>query len=118
MLCLHQWRSDRSSFTPLATLLAANGFTVLTFDARGYGGSQTTKQGGRVRPNRDIQKDVAAAVAYVKSIASPAKIGLIGASYGSSNAIIYGANSHDIAALVLLSPGLNYFNELPTEGSD
>ena len=42
-------------------------------------------------------------------------IGIVGASYGSSNAIIYAAADPAIRTVVLLSPGLNYFNELPTE---
>jgi pimeloyl-ACP methyl ester carboxylesterase len=116
VLCLHQWRSDRSSFGPLAATLAKAGMTVLTIDARGYGESKTTSAGKTVRPDRDIQPDVQAAVSYLKNTVKCGKIGLLGASYGSSNAVIFGAKSPDVTALVLLSPGLNYFNQLPTEG--
>ena len=117
VLCLHQWRSDRMSFAALAGKLQQEGFTVLTIDMRGYGGSTRTEAGKRIRPDRRAQKDIEAALAFLRShpAAAAGRIGIIGASYGSSNALIYAANDPDIRALVLLSPGLNYFNELPTE---
>ena len=40
--------------------------------------------------------------------------GLSGASYGSSLAIIYAAENPEIKAVALLSPGMNYFGNLPT----
>ncbi|MAT40385.1 MAG: hypothetical protein CL946_12385 [Ectothiorhodospiraceae bacterium] len=115
VICLHQWRSDRSSYSALAAELHKAGYNVLTIDARGYGGSTKTEAGKRVRPDRDIQQDVAAAVKYMKDMGG-SKIGLIGASYGSSNAVIFASKASEISSLVLLSPGLNYFNQLPTEG--
>lgn len=117
VLCLHQWRSDRSSFAALAAQLQKEGFTVLTIDMRGYGESTKTTSGKSVRPDRKAQKDVAAAMAFLRAndAADPNRVGIIGASYGSSNALIYAAGDARIKALVLLSPGLNYFNELPTE---
>jgi alpha-beta hydrolase superfamily lysophospholipase len=116
VICLHQWRSDRSSFTNLAATLSSSGISVLTIDARGYGESKNTSTGKSVRPDRNIQMDIHAALAYLKSTVAPGSIGLVGASYGSSNAVIFAAGSGDIKALALLSPGLNYFNALPTEG--
>ncbi len=116
VICLHQWRSDRSSFTALAQKLSGAGITVLAIDARGYGDSKKNTAGEEVRPDRDIQKDIQAALTYLKGAASPKSFGLIGASYGSSNAVIFAAGSKDITALALLSPGMNYFNVLPTEG--
>jgi len=117
VLCLHQWRSDRTSFAALAGKLQKKGFTVLTIDMRGYGGSTRTEAGKRIRPDRRAQKDIEAALDFLRShpTADAARVGIVGASYGSSNALIYAANDTDISALVLLSPGLNYFNELPTE---
>lgn len=115
VICLHQWRSDRTSFAALAKLLASSGMTVLTIDARGYGGSTSSSSGSSVRPDRDIQHDVTAAMNYLQKTVKPSKTGLLGASYGSSNAVIYTAKNKGIAALVLLSPGLNYFKVLPTE---
>jgi pimeloyl-ACP methyl ester carboxylesterase len=117
VLCLHQWRSDRASFAALARTLQAAGFTVLAIDMRGYGGSTRTSAGAAVRPDRKAKADVEAAIAFMRKHASvdPARIGIIGASYGSSNALQYAAGDSRVKTLVLLSPGLNYFNELPTE---
>jgi dienelactone hydrolase len=118
VLCLHQWRSDRSSFKTLATGLQSAGITVLAIDMRGYGGSTKTAAGKSIRPDRKAQKDIEAALVFMRSHSSvdANRIGIIGASYGSSNAIIYAAGDPAIRAVALLSPGLNYFNELPTEG--
>ena len=44
-----------------------------------------------------------------------AKIGIVGASYGSSLALIYAAENKQVKAIALLSPGINYFGNLPTE---
>ncbi len=117
VLCLHQWRSDKASFSTLARSLQSAGFTVLAIDLRGYGGSTRSSGGAVVRPDRKVVADVEAAVGFMRKQASvdPARIGIIGASYGSSNALQYAVGDNRIRALVLLSPGLNYFNELPTE---
>lgn len=119
VLCLHQWRSDRASFAALARSLQAAGFTVLAIDMRGYGGSTKTASGSAVRPDRKARADVEAAVGFMRGHASVdgSRIGIVGASYGSSNALQYAAGDSRIKTLVLLSPGLNYFNELPTEAA-
>jgi dienelactone hydrolase len=61
--------------------------------------------------------DVASALTFLA--AQPGvdrnRIGVIGASYGSSLALIDAAGNKNIKALALLSPGLNYFMNLPTE---
>lgn len=117
VLCLHQWRKDRSSFATLAKTLQAAGMTVLAIDMRGYGGSTRTASGGSVRPDRRALEDVKAAMAFLRAHpkVDAARIGIVGASYGSSNAIMYAAEDGAVRAVVLISPGLNYFNELPTE---
>ena len=45
----------------------------------------------------------------------PARIGIVGASYRSSLALIYAAEDPRVKATALLSPGLNYFGNMPTE---
>ncbi|MFZ1731733.1 MAG: alpha/beta fold hydrolase [Bacteroidota bacterium] len=118
VLCLHQWRSDRSSFAVLAKSLQSAGITVLAIDMRGYGGSTKSSDGKSIRPDRRAGADIQAAMLFLRAQPSvdAARIGIIGASYGSSNAIIYAADDPSVRVVVLLSPGLNYFNELPTEG--
>jgi pimeloyl-ACP methyl ester carboxylesterase len=117
LLCLHQWRADRSTYAALAKALVVAGYNVLAIDMRGYGESNKTADGKTVRPDREAVKDVEAAMTFLRS--NPAvdgkRIGIIGASYGSSNALIYAAGDPGVKTLVLLSPGLNYFHVLPTE---
>ncbi len=118
VLCLHQWRSDRSSYAGLATSLRTAGYTVLAIDLRGYGGSTKNSSGKTVRPDREVRPDIEAALKFLRThkAVNPDRIGIVGASYGSSNAIIYAAGDRKIKAVALLSPGLNYFSVLPTEG--
>lgn len=117
VLCLHQWRSDRSAYNGLAKTLQSAGFNVLTIDMRGYGDSQKKADGSSVAPDRDAVKDVRAAMDFLltQSTVDAGRIGILGASYGSSNALIYAADDPRVKAVVALSPGLNYFNVLPTE---
>ena len=42
------------------------------------------------------------------------RVGIVGASYGSSLALIHAAENTNIKAVALLSPGLNYFGNMPT----
>ncbi len=117
VLCLHQWRSDRTGFDPIIPQLIRAGFNVLAIDMRGNGGSVKTTDGRTIEPDRSAQKDVEAAIGFLRKQATVAagRIAIIGASYGASNAVLYAAGDPSIAALVLLSPGMNYFNVLPIE---
>jgi dienelactone hydrolase len=117
VLCLHQWRSDRSTYDALAASLQTAGVTVLTIDLRGHGESRKKSDGSAVQPDRNAIRDLEAAIAFLegRKEVDKARIGIIGASYGASNALLYAAQHKDVKALVLLSPGLNYFNVLPTE---
>jgi dienelactone hydrolase len=117
VICLHQWMSDRSSYAGLAARLVAAGISVLAVDMRGFGESVQDRDGRKVAPNRQAIPDLEAAFAYLKSRsdADPARLGIIGASYGASNAIIFAAKQPAVKLVVLLSPGLNFFNVLPTE---
>lgn len=123
ILMLHQWESDRHSFDDLAKQLQARGFSVLTIDGRGFGESVKTADGKPVEPSRSndavegMKADVKAAFEFLSKQPSvnPARTGIIGASYGSSLAVIHAADDHNVKAIALLSPGLNYFGNMPTE---
>jgi len=60
--------------------------------------------------------DVGVAVDFLRKQKNvdPKRIGIVGASYGSSLAIIYAADHPEIPAVALLSPGLNYFANMQT----
>jgi dienelactone hydrolase len=117
VLALHQWGADRGTYKDFAKTMRDAGFVVLTIDGRGFGES-TVGADGKVEPGWNLQDDIAAAVDYLKE--QPAvdaqRIGIVGASYGASNALIYAAGDpQNIRAVALLSVGLNYHDSLPTE---
>ncbi len=123
VLLLHQWQSDRHSYDEFAKQLQARRINVLSIDGRGFGESVETADGKTVEPSRTDEAvkgmlgDVGAAFDFLakQKNVDPAKIGIIGASYGSSLALIYAADNPKVAAVALLSPGLNYFGNMPTE---
>jgi alpha-beta hydrolase superfamily lysophospholipase len=117
VLALHQWSSTRGSYKELAKALRNEGFVVLAIDGPGFGDS-TTGADGKVEPDWILTDAVDAAIDQLES--QPAvdalRIGLLGASYGASNALIYAAdNPGDVRSVALLSVGLNYHDVLPTE---
>jgi pimeloyl-ACP methyl ester carboxylesterase len=119
-LLLHMYRSDRSAWTPLVPELVEAGFTVLAIDQRAHGESQQ-RRGERVDvasiPQTDFGKlvrggvhDVRASARYLarQGLATD-RIVLIGASYGCSVSLLSAEQLEGVRALVLLSPGTNYF---------
>lgn len=123
VLLLHQFNSNRKSFDEFARQLQAKGFGVLAIDGRGFGESVKTTDGAGVAPARTdetvkgMKADVAGAFGLLSELKNvdATRIGIVGASYGSSLAIIYGAENKAVRAVALLSPGLNYFGNMPTE---
>ena len=122
VLLLHQWQSDRHSYNDFAKRLQEKGFNVLAIDGRGFGESVKTADGKAVQSERtdDAVKamiaDVGTAIDFLlkQKNVDPNEIGIVGASYGSSLAIIYAADDPKVKAVVLLSPGLNYFGNMQT----
>jgi pimeloyl-ACP methyl ester carboxylesterase len=122
LLLLHQWQSDRHSYDDFAKRVQSRGFNVLSIDGRGFGESTKKADGSSVAAGRtgaDVEAmlgDVDAAIEFLKqqNNVGATKIGIVGASYGSSLAIMYAADHPDAAAIALLSPGLNYFGNMQT----
>jgi len=125
VLLLHQWQSTRKSYETLAKRLQAKGFGVLAIDGRGFGDSVKTLEGKTVTPSRDaeavkgMKADVDNAFNFLakQKNVDAARVGIVGASYGSSLAIIYSAENKNVKAVALLSPGMNYFGNLPIEAA-
>jgi dienelactone hydrolase len=122
LLLLHQWQSDRHSYDDFAQKMQGAGFNVLAIDGRGFGESMKKADGTAVaagRTDADVKAmlgDVGAAFDFLaknKNV-DPKRIALVGASYGSSLALIYAADKPEVAAVALLSPGLNYFGSMQT----
>jgi dienelactone hydrolase len=123
VLLLHQWQNDRKSFDAFAKILQEKGFVVLAIDGRGFGDSVKTTDGKTILPERTDQVveamktdvDNAFLLLADREDVDAENIGIIGASYGSSLAIIYGSENKEVKAVAALSPGTNYFGNLPTE---
>jgi pimeloyl-ACP methyl ester carboxylesterase len=123
VLLLHQWQSDRHSYDGFAKQLQGKGYAVLSVDGRGFGESTKTADGTKVPAERSdaavkaMLKDVGAAFEFLgkQPDVDPARMSIIGASYGSSLALLYAAAHPNVKAVALLSPGLNYFGNMPTE---
>jgi len=123
LLLLHQWQSDRHSYDDFAKEMQSDGFSVLAIDGRGFGESTKKADGTAVAAGRaeaDVKAmlgDVGAAYNFLakQNNVDPARIGIVGASYGSSLALLYAADEPKVAVVALLSPGVNYFGNMPTE---
>lgn len=123
VLLLHQFGSNRASYEKFARDMQLKGFNILAIDGRGFGESVKTTDGKSVAAERTaegvkgMKADVAAAFDFLakQKNVDANRIGIVGASYGSSLAIIYAAENKNVKAVALLSPGINYFDNLPTE---
>ncbi len=122
VLLLHQWQSDRQSWNEFAADLQKKGYSVLAIDGRGFGESVKDKAGKEISPERTDEavnkmlSDVNNAFEFLakQENIDPKRIGIIGASYGSSLAIIFAGANDKVKAVGLLSPGVNYFGNMQT----
>lgn len=123
LLLIHVWTANRHTYDEFAERMNGQGYAVLSFDGRGFGESTKKADGSEIKVDLDkgidpklLLSDANAAVEFLSKQANvdANKIGIVGASYGSSVAIMYAADHPKIAAVVLLSPGINYFDNLPT----
>jgi len=123
LLLLHEWTANRHVYDDFAERFNKSGYAVLSIDGRGFGESNKKADGSEIKV--DLEKgidpkllliDANSAVEFLgkQEGVDASKIGIVGASYGSSVAIMYAADHANIAAVVLLSPGVNYFDNLPT----
>lgn len=118
VILLHQyctWRTDWIQTVPLGEELAARGFVVLAFDARGFGESTENDtldycgeaNGALFAP---MVGDVDSALDYLATVpeANLDCVGFGGGSMGSSVALLAGAADARVQAVLMLSPGLSY----------
>jgi len=87
----------------LSTLLAEQGYTVLTFDYRGFGGSEGPR--GRLVPAEQVE-DAVHALEYLaqRGDVDPARIGIYGTSFGGGVAILAARRSGRPRAAVVTVP--------------
>ncbi len=116
VLLVHGMNRNRLDWEGFARLLQANGYGVLTIDLRGHGDSM--KQGDWLmrwvsfsdEDFRNMLMDISSGIQFLRSRAEidPYKIGIVGTALGANLALNYASQNRRIAAVVLISPGLNY----------
>jgi pimeloyl-ACP methyl ester carboxylesterase len=118
---LHMYRSDRTAWAPLVPELSKAGYHVLALDQRTHGrslrrGDDELRVGGIPRRSfgpvlRETVRDIEGGIAYLRGRGIAAdRVGVVGASYGCSVALLASRSVEGVAALVLLSPGTAYFD--------
>ncbi len=112
VLLLHQLYTDRTSWTPLATELHAQGYAVLAPDLRGYGTTQGAIDWTEAQRDTRIWLDWLRAQPEV----SGGRAAIVGSSMGANLAVIGCSDEGaSCATAVAISPGLNYFGYTPLE---
>lgn len=96
VILAHAFNKDESSWYPLADDLARRGFQVLTFNFRGFTGSQGTKDATK------LDLDVAAAVKAMREQQGAMAVFLVGASLGGTASLKVAARER-VAGVVTLS---------------
>jgi len=97
---------NRSDRVPLARALGRQGFTVLLFDYRGYGGNPGSPS------ESGLFKDIRASFSYLESLFESRNIIVFGESLGSAVATDL-ATEHPVRGVVLRSP----FTDLASVGA-
>jgi pimeloyl-ACP methyl ester carboxylesterase len=92
----HMFPSDMRSWFAFAGDLASDGYASLTFNFRGYGSSEGSKDIDR------IHRDVAAAIDFVRRELGVSTIVLVGASMGGTASLVAAAEE-DVAGVATLS---------------
>jgi dienelactone hydrolase len=105
IVLVHMLTRARDDWRPLAERLQAAGATCLAIDLRGHGGS-----GGSAAPSAAMALDVQAAIAWlgVRSDVASGAVGVVGASFGATPAMLAAGDSPTVRAAVLLSPSADY----------
>jgi len=106
LILVHEAYRDRSSWDDFRTAAQENGYAVIVLDLRGHGQS-----GGDLVFDEAMDHDIDAVLACIS--ASPDlnldRVAIAGASVGANLALRAGARHPQIKSLVLLSPGMNYW---------
>lgn len=105
VVLVHMLTRTRDDWRPFAERLQAAGATCLALDLRGHGGS-----GGSAAPSAAMALDVQAAIAWlgVRSDVASGAIGVVGASFGATPAMLAAGDSQAVRAVALLSPSADY----------
>ena len=120
VLLLHGFATNRDDWGTFPSLLQLNGIAVLAVDLRGHGESNRKMTPGgpavldyhsfAAQDFQDMLLDVNASIDWLMDQPGTDKkrIGIVGSSLGANLALRYAMFNNELAALVLLSPGLQY----------
>jgi dienelactone hydrolase len=117
VILLHMYQGSQKQWQSGAKHLQAKGFSVLTYDLRGFGKSKKTKAGETLNwksfTEEDYQlmiKDLGHAVEFLSTRPRVKKnwIGLVGADLGANIALSYAVDDERIKSVVLVSANRNY----------
>jgi pimeloyl-ACP methyl ester carboxylesterase len=105
IVLVHMLTRTRDDWRIFATRLQAAGATCLAVDLRGHGAS-----GGSAAPAAAMGLDVQAAVTWLsaRSDVRAGAIGIVGASFGATAAILAAAELPVVKAVALVSPAADY----------
>jgi alpha-beta hydrolase superfamily lysophospholipase len=118
VILLHMRAKNRSDWKDFASKLNDAGFDALAIDFRGHSESGGVRIDNFSGPDyQNLILDVKAAEEYLKTKDPNAKIAIVGASIGANTALNYAVQNPSVAAVVLLSPGLNYMGVRTDETS-
>ena len=99
----------RHFYGPFAEFLASQGYTAITYDYRGIGGSRPASlRGFTARASDWALRDMAGVVDWVRTGIQPDHLALFGHSYGGQTAGLL-PNGHQIDAMVTVSSQSGYW---------
>jgi len=105
IVLVHMLTRSRADWRGFAERLQAAGAACLAIDLRGHGGSS-----GSAAPSAAMALDVRAAVAWLaaRSDIDAGAIGIVGASFGATAALLAAGDSPVVKAVALVSPAADY----------
>jgi len=111
---IHGFSGNRRYWKTMIMAFVDNGFVCLAFDLRGHGGSWGAMVKNISRSYYEFEKDVIAAIKWVKNnIFPPKKIVLIGHSMGGGLVIYLGYKWSNVSIVIAIAPALfgDHLNE-------
>ena len=111
VILLHQRGGNASDWQKLCIALRDAGIAALAIDQRGAGRSVGVGNNQDDKATWDTSSDIAAGVKFLikQNRAYQHHLGIVGASYGANNALIFAVKHKiEIQALSLFSPGADY----------
>ena len=120
VLLLHQCNANRQIYNHLATMLNTAGYTVLTFDFRGFGEKPSRRvQRLTAQQQKIMANDIDTALSFLKSqsTVNPRALGVLAGNCAVNEAIHAGQHHPEIRTLVLLSGGTDAEGEAYIQNS-